>query len=113
MPNYKMMSAIPFNENKDAYEAYVSLTGVGNSIWIGIPASVQQISCTLEVSGGAKAKLQHTISNFWEVEAGSETAVDWDSGEVLQNISDVASPVTAIRLVQITSGSSKLTMRAQ
>ena len=100
-------------ENKFAYEAEVSLAAVANSAWILIPRDIRNISVTLSVSGGGKGKVQHTTDPIETVKNGSPIAIDWDIGEVAVNTSDVAFPVTAIRLSQTFAGNIKLTVRAQ
>jgi len=97
-----------------AFEYEESLSSSGNGDWLLIPDDMSGISVTVQASGGATAKVQTTIDPLSVVKSGTGiTAVDWDYGEVTTPTQDYAMPVTAIRLVQSGSGTTKMTVRCQ
>ena len=97
-----------------AFEREVTLSSAGNSVWILVPDDVQQISVTVIPTSGASAKVQTTIDPIAVVKSGAGiTPVDWDAGLITETTQDVASPITAFRLVQSGAGNTKMTARAQ
>jgi len=97
-----------------AFEFVETLSSSGNGDWLLIPDDMTGISVTVQAGGGATAKVQTTIDPLAVVKSGTGiTAVDWDYGEVSSPTQDYALPVTAIRLVQVGAGTSKMTIRCQ
>lgn len=77
-----------------------------------IPDNVKVVSTTLEVNTG-EGKLQATTNKVANVESDTDVVwVDWDAGSVTVTTQDACSPVTAIRMVNV-SGTTRLMMRAQ
>jgi len=99
-------------ENEYAYEYQDDLAAAGDGDWILIPADVRTVVATCEASG-TTAKVQTTTDTIASIDAGTETAVDWDEGSVSTAVSAACDPPTAIRIVQDGAGTSKLTVRAQ
>jgi len=99
-------------EGRYAYEYEQTLDAAGDGDWILIPADVVTVVVTCQASG-TTAKVQTTTDTIAAITAGTETAVDWDDGAVSTATSAACTPPTALRLVQVGAGSSKLTVRAQ
>ena len=109
------MQVAPVNSGtfrSNAFELEQVLDQAENGDWIIVPDGVQSVSVTL-IPSSATAKVQTTTDNVDTVKNGSPDAVDWDYGSVTVLTSDVFWPVTALRLVQESTGSSKLKVRAQ
>ena len=104
-----------------AYDYKVTITSTETTKvgeWILIPGGVQSISVTLAPqtpSLGTTAKVQTTTDPTYvvQLDTTNTTAIDWDDGVVGTTVSEVCSPVTAIRLVQTSSGTTTLSIRAQ
>ena len=78
-----------------------------------MPLSIVGVTVTVSVSGGATAKVQATTNSIPKILKGEETAIDWDLGVVDGDSQDACVPPSAIRLVQVSNGSCKITVRAQ
>lgn len=100
-------------EGQFGYEYEDTLDSAGNGDWIIIPVDVRTVTVTCQAAG-TTAKVQTTTDTIAVVKAGTaETAVDWDDGAVSTATSAACTPPTAVRLVQVGAGTSKLTVRAQ
>lgn len=102
---------------KFAYEIQLDIASPDSSKWILIPEDVSEIAVALEFTGGARAKVQTTLSKVDVVQEkvpGTIITQDWPNGVVNENCVDVCLPVTAIRLVNtVELGSVKIEVRAQ
>jgi len=97
-----------------AYEYEDNLSAIGNGDAILIPKGINWFSTTMSFTAGATGKIQVTTDTVATVK--SETGVTWvDSwwGDADDIYVDLFFPVTAIRIVQIDTGTMKLTVRAQ
>lgn len=112
---YKEMTATPsaMGNNTDIdYYGEVSLASAANSDIILLPKGIKTFSCTVSVGSGAQAKVQTSTDSRYTVQSGSPIWIDWASGLVSANTSASAYKVTAVRLVQSGTGTSKLTVVA-
>ena len=104
-------------DRKFAYEIQLDVESPDSSKWILIPEDVSEIAVALDLTGGARAKVQTTLSPIKVVKGeipGTPVTQDWPNGVVSENCADVCVPVTAIRLVnEVLSGSVKIEVRAQ
>ena len=104
-----------YSFSQDGTPAYeysdTPIAAPGNGDAVLIPASVRQISVTLKVTAGS-GKVQTSTSTVEAVVAGTADWVDWDHGVAIATLTDVCSPVTAIRQVNA-SGTTQIQMRAQ
>lgn len=113
---HEMMVA-PINkgdQKRVAYEYEDNLSAPGNGDAILIPEEITWFSTTMSFTAGASGKIQVTTDTVATVKA--ETDVTWvDSwwGDADATYVDLFFPVTAIRIVQIDTGTMKLTVRAQ
>jgi hypothetical protein len=113
---YVNMLAAPINEGDQkivAWEYEQSLSGAGNGDSILIPDEVKQITLTLSFATGATGRVEATTSSIAKVKAGTAVWVAWDAGVVATTTQDALYPVTAIRAVQVATGTVKLEVRAQ
>ena len=109
------MQVVPINTGglvKKAFEYEESLSAAGNGNAILIPDDCKTISVQTEPTGCA-VKVQATIDTLNAVKTGTPVWLDWDYGEVTDNVQKKCNPVTALRLVQVGAGSSKIKVRAQ
>lgn len=113
---WKKMLIAPVEQtinNSVAYEIEENLIAASNSDSILIPGGIQNIAVTISFTGGATGKVQTTTDKINTVKNGSPDWVDWDIGVVGATRQDVSVPVTAIRAVQVTPGTMKMTARVQ
>lgn len=112
---YMTRVTIPKYENRIdqygfEYEETLDSAGNGNSVLI--PDVVRNIGVTLQVLSGT-GKIQTTTNKVQDViDDNNVVWVDWDSGVVSTTTQDSCSPVTALRMVNV-SGEQRLLMRAQ
>jgi len=101
--------------NQAVYEKEVSLSDVGTSDIIKIPAGMNKIAVTLSVGGGGKGKVQASTDTIPVIDAITGIIwVDWDKGEVAVDSQDSCEPaISALRLNQTFAGTTKLTVRCQ
>lgn len=103
-------------DNVNAYEEELNLSSESNSHWVMVPEDVSSISVTISFTGGGRGKVQTSTDLFRKVQSGSLeiVPVDWSLGVVEDTIQDQVVPVTALRLVQTSSGGAcKLSIRMQ
>ena len=114
---WKKMEVAPVNEgvqNIFAWEFQENLIASGNGAWIIIPDEVAGVAVTVSFASGGTGKVQTTTDKVAFVKAGSSVVVkDWDLGTVSGTTQDYCKPCTAIRAVQIASGTMQITVRAQ
>ena len=104
-----------------AYDYKVTVTSTGSLTfgdWIFIPGGVQVVSVTVAPQTpqlGTTAKVQTTTDPTYvvQLDTTNTTAIDWDDGVVSATTTAACLPVTAIRLVQTSSGTTTLSLRAQ
>ena len=113
--SWEEMQVVPTKDGVNrsfAFEFEQSLESAGNGSWIVVSDGVQSVSVTV-LPVGCTVKVQTTTDLINTVKNGTPTPVDWDAGEVSSVSTDVFWPITALRLVQIGAGSSKLKVRSQ
>jgi hypothetical protein len=96
-----------------AYGFTLDLEAVGFSKWVILPELSKTISVTISFSGGASGKVQHSTDQIKDIKNGNAIPIDWPWGEGSTNQSHSVRPVTALRLVQTSAGTCKLTLRSQ
>jgi len=117
MPNATLeMDAVPLMPNgsptKHVFEKEVSLASATESPAIIIPQGINSVAVTLSVGSGGQGKVQASTDLLDTVKNGTVIWKDWDNGVVTANTQESCIPVTALRLVQTTTGTTKLTVRA-
>ena len=113
---YSEMSVAPALQNnarKFAFEYSETLVAPGNGTSILVPAGVATVSVQVDFSNNGTGKVQTTVSSVAIVKAGTAIWGDWDAGTVSTHYEDVCVPVTAVRLVQVGTGSATISVRAQ
>ena len=96
------------------YHYTSALAAAGNGISILIPAGAAYVTVTAQGGGGASACVYTSTDSVDIVKADAAvTWVAWNAGSVTAAVGSVFYPVSAIRVVQTSSGTSKLTVRCQ
>lgn len=101
------------SNHRQAYEKTVSLDAAGYSAAILIPQDVSIVSVSLVVASGGTGIVQTTTDSITTVKTGTVSWIDWPSGTVAVNTTDVCYPVTAVRCQQVHAGTVSLSVRAQ
>lgn len=95
------------------WEFELTLNSPGMSDWIIIPEKINNISVTLDFSGGSSGYVQTTTNRVDTVLNGSPVAIDWPFGIINVKQSEKCKPATAIRAVQVNSGQLSMSVRSQ
>ena len=98
-------------DKKFAYEFVSELDAIGNGDWVLIPEDVNLIAVTLEITDGSRAKTEATTDSIENIKADVAVGLDWDIGSTYVSQQDICRGASAIRLVQISTGSSKMSVR--
>lgn len=112
---YEEMQVVPIKDGPQktfAFEYEESLSSAGNGKSILIPDGINSVTVQVEPSG-CTVKVQATIDKIKEIINNNAVWVDWDLGDVTSNSQDACIPPSAIRLVQLNAGNSKIKVRAQ
>jgi len=97
-----------------AFEYSQSLSGAGSTKDILIPDDIQNILVTAEGAGGATVVVYSTVDRVATVKSGTGvTWLTWSAGSISTATGTSFGPVTAIRMTQTGTGTSKLAVRAQ
>ena len=105
------MNTIGDGNRKASYEYTIELSATENSSWILVPPCIARLSITISFSGGGTGNVEFTTDSVDTVKFGTPVAVTWDFGTVSVTTQDACDPPTALRLVQVASGTSKLTVK--
>ena len=97
----------------EAFEAEAVLASAGASDFVLIPSDVQSVSATLSFTGGASGFVEATTDKIETIRNGSPVWLMWSKGQVSSTTQDSAYPPSAIRAVQVGSGTTLLSVRAQ
>lgn len=97
-----------------SFELSEALVAAGDSSSILIPQLVANVVVTVEASGGATVCVYSTTDPVATVKSGSGvTWLAWHNGAVTSPTASAFFPVTAIKMIQVGSGASKISVRAQ
>ena len=110
------MDVVPVNtgyQRDVCFQKEITLMEDGTSDWIVIPDQINDISVTISFTGGAAGKVQTTTDSLFVIKNGSPYPVDWPYGVVNYLFKDSCYPVSGMRIIQIGSGTMRMTMRAQ
>lgn len=114
---YKEMNVANVKDGGDvktkAFEYQETLTGAGNGESVLVPDDIRNIVATVSFTAGAQGYIQATSDNIDTVKTGSPIWVTWGAGQVSVTTQDVAIPPTALRMVQVGTGTMKMTLRGQ
>ena len=112
---YTRMDVVPdlYGYNKFAYQMTQSLAAAGDTPSILIPAGVISVMVVAQAASGATAAVYASTDTLAVVQSGTGiTWVLWDEGAITTAKSTVYSPVTALKMTQVGSGTSKISVRA-
>ena len=107
------LSIAPNRQEGFAHELQIDLAAAGNSAAVIIPQGVRQVAVQVDFATSGTGKVQASIDPVSVIKTGTPTWVDWDAGTVAVATQSSCVPVTAIRAVQVHSGTMKMTIRAQ
>lgn len=96
-----------------AFEYEENLSSPGNGESLLIPDDIASIVVTVSFSGGASGRVEATSDKLQTVKDDLSKWVSWVSGDVSITTQDVAYPPTSLRMVQLSAGTMKMTVRAQ
>jgi len=101
------------DEREPAFEFEINLTTPSESDWLLIPDKIDNISVTVSFTSGATGKIQATTDKVYNVKQGIPVAEDWPLGVIGFTTQETCYPCTAIKAIQITNGTMKVTVRIQ
>jgi hypothetical protein len=98
-----------------AFEYSQSLAAAGDTKYILIPDDIQNISITAQAAGaGTTATVYSSTDLISILKSGSGiTWIPWAAGAVTTATASVFAPVTAIKMTQVGTGTSSVSMRCQ
>ena len=100
-----------YENNEKAWEYEDSLAAPSNGNTVLVPAGINGISVTLDITAGS-GKIQTTTDLLATVKTGTPVWIDWPLGVVAADTQDWVRPVAAIRQVNA-AGTTKMKLRAQ
>lgn len=97
-----------------AFEYSESLAAAGETKLVLIPDGIQNVSISAEGADGASVVVYSSVDTIDTIKLGTGiTWIAWSAGSITSAVGAVFNPVTAIKMIQTGTGSSKLSMRAQ